>query len=175
MQVNLTINNFDTMNYEEICKYVFREQRIDWELHNIKSRKREIVDARYISMYLGNWFFPKMSADEATFIFGIDRTNFYAGLRCIKKLLFSDKQMRTDIDKYLAYISRKIAVNRYLTVNAGTVIYKLKNKRIILKKRIDAYEIRIKKLQDKTIEEQKLVVTYETMEGIFNAYQILNK
>jgi hypothetical protein len=96
------------MEYIELCKYVFSEERVDWELHAIEDRKRQLVVARQISMYLGDWFFPQLSYKELAGIFGKDHSTCSHALKTIKELLFSDKSLRFRMDKYLKIIHDKI-------------------------------------------------------------------
>jgi hypothetical protein len=97
------------MTYEELCKYVFSEERVDWELHAFKSRKRQLVQARQISIYLANWFWPKRYTNvELTKIFGQDHSSAQSSFKTVSKLLFSDKQYRTNMDKYLHVIRDRI-------------------------------------------------------------------
>jgi hypothetical protein len=96
------------MTYEELCKYVFSEERVDWELHAIEDRKRQLVVARQISMYLGDWFFPQIPYVQLAGIFEKDHATCSHALKTIKALLFSDKSLRFRIDKYLKVIREKI-------------------------------------------------------------------
>lgn len=96
------------MNYTELCKYVFSEERVDWELHATESRKRELVLARQISVYLGNWFFPEIINRDLAGIFGKDHAIATHSIKAIKSLLYSDKNLRIRIDKYLRIIREKI-------------------------------------------------------------------
>lgn len=96
------------MNYEDVCKYVFSMEIVDWELRSYVSRKRELVQARQISIYLGDWFWPKMTDRELTEIFGQDHCMAHHSLKSVKALLFSDKEYRAKMDRYLRDISKKI-------------------------------------------------------------------
>lgn len=96
------------MEYIDICKYIFAEERVDWELHNFKSRRRQLVQARQISMYLGNWFYPNITDKLLAGIFGLDHASAQASFKAVKKLLFSDKAYRANMDKYLMQIRERI-------------------------------------------------------------------
>ena len=91
----------------EIAKYIFKEQSMDWEFHCIKSRKRELITAKYTSIYLVNWFYPK-KLNECIDLFGIDRCTIIHAIKQVKNLLFSDKWFRKDMDKYMNDLREKI-------------------------------------------------------------------
>ena len=91
----------------EIAQYVFKELSIDWEFHRLKNRKRELITAKYTSIYLINWFYPK-KLNECVELFGIDRCTLIHAIKSIKDLLFSDKWYRRDMDKYLEELRKKI-------------------------------------------------------------------
>jgi len=96
------------MEYKELAKYVFAMERVDWELHSYKSRKRQLVQARQISIYLANWFWPLMPDRELTELFNQDHCMVHHTLKSVKSLLFSDKDYRAKMDRYLRDISNKI-------------------------------------------------------------------
>lgn len=96
------------MNYEALCKYVFSEEIVDWELHKFKSKKRQLVMARYMSIYLGNWFFPKMNGTELVKIFGLSRPCGVHAMQLIRDLSLNDKDIRKKLDKYLIVIRRQL-------------------------------------------------------------------
>src|SRR4030042_2087148 len=91
----------------EIAKYIFKEQSMDWEFHCIKNRKRELITAKYTSIYLVNWFYPKR-INECVDLFGIDRCTIIHAIKQVKNLLFSDKWFRKDMDKYMNELREKI-------------------------------------------------------------------
>lgn len=96
------------MNYESICRYVFSNEVVDWNLHDIKERKRQLVLARQISIYLGNWFYPKMTWRELAAIFKQDRVTAMHSKKQITNLLYSDKDLRRRVDRYLNEIRKRI-------------------------------------------------------------------
>jgi hypothetical protein len=96
------------MKYEDLAKYVFAMERVDWELHNYKSRKRELVQARQMSIYLANWFWPLMNEKELVSIFEQSRSLAYNSLKSIKSQLYSDKNFRPKIEMYIRHIRAKI-------------------------------------------------------------------
>jgi hypothetical protein len=96
------------MTYEELCKYVFSEERVAWELRTLNDRKRPLVMARQISIYLGNWFFTELTNKELSGIFNKDHASTNHAIKTIKALLFSDKNLRIRMDKYLMILRNRI-------------------------------------------------------------------
>ena len=92
------------MTYLEICKYVFSEERVLWDMRTFKGRRRQLVQAKQISVYLGNWFFPQLSNSELAEPFDQDRSTVNHSIQVIKGYLQYDKNIRTRIDKYLTII-----------------------------------------------------------------------
>jgi len=92
------------MNYLDICKYVFSEERVHWDMRTFKGRRRQLVQAKQISVYLGNWFFPQLSNDELAEPFDQDRSTMNHSIKKIKGYLQYDKNFRARIDKYLTII-----------------------------------------------------------------------
>jgi len=89
------------MTYEDICKDVFRHELVDWNLRKYKRKYRQLAQAKQISIYLGNWFFPKLSDIELGEPFATSRSNTYHAIKTIKGYLQHDKAFRVKIDKYL--------------------------------------------------------------------------
>ena len=100
------------MEYLDICKYVFSEEVVDWELHTLESRKRQLVLARQISIYLGNWFYPTITDRELAAVFNKDHATASHAIKTIKQLLFSDKALRLRMDKYLRIVREKIKADQ---------------------------------------------------------------
>lgn len=131
------------MKYEELCKYVFSEQQVDWELHNFKSRKRQLVQAKQICIYLGRWFFNGLRDIDLTEPLGIERSGYFHAQKSVKSLMFSDKQYRTNMDKYLLEIRKRI-----------------KEEDIAM----------IEKLQEEELYRKKLLDTIDSMEIVAKVY-----
>lgn len=131
------------MEYIDICKYVFSEEVVDWELHAMKCRIRQLVLARQISIYLGNWFYPNITDEKLAAMFNQDHSNAQHSISTIKKLLFSDKALRAKMDKYLRVIRERIN--------------KEKN------------EVAVKSLQEMEVK-ATMLTTIENMELIVKAY-----
>jgi hypothetical protein len=96
------------MKPEDIAKYVFSEQVVDWELRAIKCRKAQLVMARQISYYLINWFMPDVNQEEVSSIFAQDRCTMVHSVKNIKNLLYSEKSLRPKVDKYLNVIRKQL-------------------------------------------------------------------
>jgi hypothetical protein len=96
------------MEYKELSKWVFAMERVDWELHSFKSRKRELVQARQISIYLANWFWPRMTDKELTELFSQSHSLAHSALKHVKALLFSEPSFRKTIDCYLFILDEKM-------------------------------------------------------------------
>jgi hypothetical protein len=96
------------MTYEEIAKYIFSEERVDWELHKLKDRHRQLVLARQIAIYIAHWFYPAITNRELGEIFGQDHANANHSIKSVSNLLFSDKELRSRVDKYLIILREKI-------------------------------------------------------------------
>ena len=131
------------MIYLDVCHYVFEQEEIPWIDHDLKYRGRELVIARQISMYLGRWFFPTMTDRERADIFRLDHTTSQHAYKTIRNLMYSDKDLRVRIDKYLVYIKEEI--------------------------RKSNEEKYIKQLEDEKFRE-KLLATIDSMELIAKVY-----
>lgn len=112
------------MEYIDMCKYIFNEEKIDWELHNSKSRKKELVEARYISIYLGNYFYPKLKQRDLGIVFDKCREDAWHAIKQIGSLLITDKELKAKVDKYIMYISIEIQIHNINT----TLVETSKNK-----------------------------------------------
>lgn len=98
------------MNYEDICRYIFQSEGIDWLQHDSKKRDRSLVEARYISIFLGNWFYPGITWSELGRIFGKDHATAMHSIKCIKDLMFSNKDFRLRMCGYIEHIKSTIAI-----------------------------------------------------------------
>lgn len=95
------------MTYEEICIYVFLNEKVGWELRDSKKRDRELVTARQICVYLGNSFFPKMSWSALARPFSKDHATAMHAAAVVKDLMFGDIAFRQKIFTYSNYISEQ--------------------------------------------------------------------
>jgi uncharacterized protein (DUF934 family) len=59
-------------------------------------------------MYLGNWFWPNLTDRELEKPFELKHASAWHAIKHIKALLFSDKELRIRIDKYLKIIRDQI-------------------------------------------------------------------
>ena len=96
------------MEYLDLCKAVFRKEVVDWEIRKLESRKRQLVQARQISMYLGNWFWPHLTGDQLAEPFAKDRCTAMHAIKTMKNLMFSDRALRERIDRYVVQIRKNI-------------------------------------------------------------------
>jgi hypothetical protein len=95
------------MTYEDICKYVFEQSNIEWEIKDSRKRDRELVDARQISMYLGNWFYPILTWSALSKPFGRDHATAMSAVSHVRDIMFSDKIFRAKVIDYLNYITEQ--------------------------------------------------------------------
>lgn len=159
----------------DIIQYVFQQEQVDLELKNISSRKTKLVNARYISIYLINWFFPTMKANIVMGYFKINRSGFYHALITVKDLIQTDRKFEDKIARYIGHISNFKSDVRPFVVKGNTITKKLLNRRITLKKTNDIYSINIKRLKERKIEEMSFSLTHEAMDSLMDAYNILRK
>jgi hypothetical protein len=157
---------------EDLIKYVFKEERVDYELRASKSRKRELIRARQRSMYLLKHFFPKMSDKEITEPFGKDRCTSIDARDTVSNDIATDKKYEAEMSKYIRVLRGML--NAKLKINCTSVMYKMTNKRAILRKTSLGYEITLKRLVDKKVEKRQLVLTDEAMQGLIECYNILH-
>ncbi len=156
----------------DIIRFVFKEERVDYELRASKSRKRELIRARQRSMYLLKHFFPKMSDSEITQPFNKDRCTSIDARATVANDIATNKQYSDEMSKYIRVL--RGMMNAKLKINCTSVMYKMLNKRAILYKTDTGYEIQLKRLVNKKIEKKYLVLTDETMAGIVECFKILS-
>jgi len=159
------------MNPEEIIKYVFAERNVDFELRYVMENKGRLVLAKYISMYLIDWFYPTTSREQQSNYFGYkEKASASAGIKKITQEMQYSKDLRRDMDKYLLHIRSRIDKKR---ISGSKVSIKLENKRVILKKTSLGYDLTIKRLMNRQIETRQIVLSGEVIECIADAYKIL--
>jgi len=161
------------MTAEDLIKYVFKEERVDYELRASKSRKRELIRARQRSMYLLKHFFPKMSDSEITKPFNKDRCTSIDARATVTNDIATDKKYEAEMSKYILVL--RGMMNAKLKINCTSVMYKMTNKRAILHKTDTGYIIQLKRLVDKKVEKKHLILTDEAMQGLIECFNILNK
>jgi len=161
------------MKPEDLIKYVFREERVDYELRASKSRKRELIRARQRSMYLLKHFFPKMSDSEITQPFNKDRCTSIDARATVTNDIATDKKYEAEMSKYILVL--RGMMNAKLKINCTSVMYKMLNKRAIVSKTDTGYIIYIKRLNGRKVESKHLVLTDEAMAGVVECFKILNK
>ncbi|MFA5715037.1 MAG: hypothetical protein WC998_04825 [Candidatus Paceibacterota bacterium] len=166
------------MEPEDLIKYVFSEERIDYELRFLKSRKRELVQARQRSIYLLHLFFPKMTWDSIAEPFGQKHDGSLHAYTQVTNYIATEKKYEQEMAKYITVIRGRIS--NKMKVNCTSVIYKMENKRAILRKTSLGYEITLKRLNHLSgfksqIEQTTLNISSEALDGIFQAFKILNQ
>jgi hypothetical protein len=161
------------MTAEDLIKYVFKEERVDYELRASKSRKRELIRARQRSMYLLKHFFPKMSDSEITQPFNKDRCTSIDARATVTNDIATDKKYEAEMSKYIRVL--RGMMNAKLRINCTSVAYVMTNKRAILHKTDTGYIIQLKRLVDKKVEKKHLALTDEAMRGLIECFNILNK
>lgn len=105
-----------------MCKYIFKEEEVDWSFHNIKCRKPKIIAAIFISIYLGNWFYSGINMKELADIFGRSRSDAHHGIKSIRNLSITDRKLRERLDKYTIYINRKFNLEEQINSIASLPI-----------------------------------------------------
>ena len=161
------------MKPEDLIKYVFREERVDYGLRDSKSRKRKLIRARQRSMYLLKHFFPKMNDSEITEYFKKDRCTSIDARDTVANDIATNKQYSDEMSKYIRVL--RGMMNAKLKINCTSVMYKMLNKRAIVHKTDAGYIIYIKRLNGRKIESKHLVLTDEAMAGVVECFNILNK
>jgi hypothetical protein len=97
------------MTYEEICKYVFESEKVDWILATSKKRDAELIAARQMSIYFGNLFYPRMTWSELGKIFCKDHATAMHSVKAINNAIDTNKQMRDKVKRYSDKIHLSIA------------------------------------------------------------------
>lgn len=95
------------MTYDEICQYVFEEEGVSWDMRLSRKRDRGLVIARQISIYIGNWFHPRLTWSFLGEPFKRDHATAIHAVRTINDLMEFDKTLRAKIFGYLDYVREK--------------------------------------------------------------------
>lgn len=161
------------MKPEDIIKFIFEHEQVDYELRAYKSRKGKLVQARQRSMYLVKHFFPLMTWDEVGSLFGQKHDGAIHAYNKVSSYIATEKMYSREIANYITKIRLRINKATKLKVNCTSATLKMVNRRAILKKTSLGYVITLKRLNGKKIEEATLNLSYEAMEGINEAYNIL--
>jgi hypothetical protein len=161
------------MTQDDLIKYVFREERQDYEARFLKCRKIPFVQAKQRSMWLLNHFFPKMSGNQIGAYFGQKHDSFIHSRDVVTNFIATEKKYAAEMSKYIRVL--RGMMNTKMKINCTSVMYKMLNKRAILHKTDTGYIIQVKRLVDKKIEKRHLVLTDEAMSAIVECYNILNK
>lgn len=161
------------MNYEDLIKYVYKEERIDYELRSLKCRKRPNVQAKQRAMYLGHWFFPLLTWEKIGQPFNQKHDGAIHAYNTVCNLIATDKIYANEMSKYFRAVRRDL--NRHLQVNCTSGTLKMQNKRATLRKTALGYEIKLKRLNGREIELSSIALSVEAMEGIVDIFEKLNK
>jgi chromosomal replication initiation ATPase DnaA len=76
-----------------IIRHVFKQQKIDPALYNLKSRKREIVCARQICIHLINKYLALQSTHMGR-LFGLDHSTILYNVGVAEDILFTDRTFK---------------------------------------------------------------------------------
>lgn len=100
------------MTYEEISKFVFNREIIDWEQRDSKKRDRPLVEARQTSIFLGNWFYPKITWAELGKMFSRDHATAMHSVRAVKNEMATNKSYRIKVHGYINEINARTVESR---------------------------------------------------------------
>jgi hypothetical protein len=160
------------MKPEEIIKYIFDEERQDYQSRLMKCRKAGLVQARQRSMYLIKFFYPQTTWDEVGICLGQKHDGAIHAYNKVTNYIATEKKYEREMSKYITVIRGRM--NNRLQVNCVTATYKMNNKRISLTKiEGDNWLVFVKKLEGKKIDKKHLVFTDEAINGLLEMYQIL--
>ena len=163
------------MKPDELVKFVFAQEGVDYNLRDLKLRNQEIVQARYKSMYLLHHFFPELRQREIAGIFKKDHGTVIHAYKTITNEIATNDNYSHIISNYIHQIRDMIKKGKGYKVNCKSVIFKMPNKRAILIEKPLGYVIVLKRLNGKKVESTSLNISRIAMKGIINAYQYLNK
>jgi len=162
------------MKADDVIKYVFEEERQDYQARLMKCRKAGLVQARQISMYLIKYFFRDMTWDEVGICLGQKHDGAIHAYNKVSNYIATEKLYEKRISKYIQVIRGRM--DNKLRVNCVTATYKMNNKRISLTKiEGDNWLVFVKKLEGRKIDKKHLVFTDEAINGLVEMYQILKK
>ena len=90
------------MTYDQICKYIFEQQGLDFDKSSNKCRERNLVDTRYMCIYLGRRF-TRLSLRRLSGVFGKDHATGLHGIRKVKELYETDRIYRDNFRVYFEH------------------------------------------------------------------------
>jgi len=160
------------MKPEELIKYIFEEERQDYQARALKCRKRELVQARQRAMYLLKYFYPQMIWEEIGNYFGQKHDGAIHAYTKVTNYIATEKKYEKEMAKYIAVLRNRI--NNKMKVNCVTVEYKMNNKRAVLLKKEDSWVITLKRLNGRKVEQRHLSISDEALQGIIESYKILS-
>jgi len=164
------------MKPEDIIKYVFEEEGVDFQLLKIPSRKFEMVQARQRAAYLVHYFYPFLTLSAIRDLLLYD--SHATVLNCFKKVtnfIATEKKYEREMAKYITVIRKKIERANKFTITDTAVKYKMKNKRLYLMKADGGFILHVCKLDGREVVKQTLSFTDEAMAGIVESYKILTQ
>jgi hypothetical protein len=122
-----------------IAEVVARRLEMDLSLVLGASRRRTVVLARQISMYLGNKFYPLITWADLAKPFNKDHATAMTSVKAINNLIETNKQFREKITKYSNTIHLSIAGNAeiveveeltehvgFINTNLGSLVLKMR-------------------------------------------------
>lgn len=90
------------MTYQEMCRYIVAKEGFqDWEaVRTIKSSKKGLIRARNLCMYFGEIFFPVMTKDSLSDVFGMAHGATTYARKTITNDCLTDPALKRKIDTY---------------------------------------------------------------------------
>jgi len=159
------------MKPEDVVKYVFSEERQDYQSRALKCRKAELVQARQRSMYLVKYFFPQMKWELVGNLFDQKHDGAIHAYNQVTNFIATEKAYQERMAKYISVLRNK--QHNRMKVNCKSAEYKMINKRAILHKTDEGWIILLKRLNGRTVEKKHIIISNEAMIGLVESYQIL--
>ncbi len=96
------------MEYVDICKYVFLQERVPWNVRELRDQHRQCSQARQICYFLGDWFYPRLKYADMAKMFAQNPSNVGPAIKAVKRVMEYDEVFAMRVGRYTNYIRSQI-------------------------------------------------------------------
>lgn len=162
------------MTYDQLIRYIFSQENQVYEARKMKWRNRQFLEAKHISMTLGEWFF-NLSNSQTTNPFGNDHSTFNHTKKTVQDLRDTDKHFAAKYDRYLNEIRNMINIENAIkegkcNTESSIVTRQYNNTTLQLESTVTGYILRSSIITNGAKVTREMTFTYEGMQALVDAY-----
>lgn len=162
------------MEYKDIIQYVFEQEGVDPQARYLKSRKREIVQAKQITMVIGKAYL-KLDEYHLAAPLGLDRCSYYNAARKVYDHMDTEPAFNRKMLRYYSFVKERIDMENQLRLSQFTERGKATTREfngttLTVFNDGTGYTVTSSKIIEGELQAKEIQLTYEGMKSLIDCY-----